>query len=151
IVQLDLPDCLRSAAGRAERCFYLVETESDDGLRPLHAKSLWIERENRALFSVGSSNFTRAGTGHRDHGPINIEANVAYLLPDIADDFGRVCASAYPPYDKIVLDGNVRFVVATESSDDSEAQMALPAAFGAALFRIRGGKSELDLELVDAP
>jgi hypothetical protein len=148
VVQLDLPACLRSSR---ERRFYLVDGEAEDGVRPLHAKSLWFQRGDRALFCIGSSNFTCAGTGQRAHGPINLEANVAYVLPRATDDFAQVCSSAYPPHQPVSDDDELRFVVVTESSDDAEAGVPLPSAFGAALFRGQGDHRELALELVAAP
>lgn len=152
-VQLDLPACLRPAGReRVERRFYLVRSESSDGHRSLHAKSLWLQREDRALFCVGSSNFTRAGTGQREHGPVNIEANVVYVLPESRDDFGKVCAQAYPDYDELDLDEEeVQFVAAGQVSADPEGHAPLPAQFGSALYRIRDGLGELELELLSPP
>ncbi len=153
IVQLDLPACLEKVGqGRAARRFYMVTPDPCDGMRALHAKSLWLERDGRALFCVGSSNFTRAGTAHRTHGPVNLEANVVYTLPDVDDDFGKVCQMAYPCY--VELDPeeeDICFLATTDKTPEPEGFVALPAAFGSALFRVRDGATELDLELVAPP
>lgn len=92
-IEYEVPEVFRDRAGEWERCefHYLDELPSATAAarrrseagesRPLHAKSLQLyggANADRALITVGSSNFTRAGFG-LPGGVVNIEANVAYV------------------------------------------------------------------------
>lgn len=148
-VVLDMPDTLARPAPPVQHLFgYLPPmTESDGRLeaRPLHAKSLWIQRPPRAVFLVGSSNFTAAGTGV---GPTaNVEANLAYSISDIGDRFAKTCLAAYPPYQSVNLAKETvefRQEPLTASSDPTPF-VPLPDGFGLALLRT--GQTGLALEL----
>src|SRR5262249_5433399 len=82
-VQIDAPAVLkRSSHPSLEHQFSVVqqcvEIEGKHEDRPLHSKAVWLEREGRALYMLGSSNFTAAGLGlHPRH---NIELNIAYMI-----------------------------------------------------------------------
>lgn len=153
IVQLDLPACLEDASTvKAELRYRMVTTDPEVGFRPLHAKSIWIERDGRAMFCVGSSNFTRAGTALRERGPINVEANLAFTIPDLAAEFGRICDRAYPESEEIdPSEEDVRFLAPGERTPEPEGYLPLPPAYGAALYRHKDGAGELLLELLATP
>jgi hypothetical protein len=155
-VQLDMPETLRetSAASVTHKFAFVPDTtETDRGseIRALHAKSVWIQRDSRALFLIGSSNFTTAGMGL---GPIvNVEANLAYELPDTASAFSRTCEAAYPPYTQVDLNTQkVEFCNdLADQSGDAEPYVPLPEAFGSALLRLGEAGMALDLEIRGAP
>jgi len=135
IVEVDLPACLeRSGRPRVAHHVHLVTPDDDDRGRPLHAKSIQIRRDQRGLHCIGSSNFTGAGTGMRPTGRANVEVNLAYVLPDTGDDFGRVCDRAYPPYRPVDLGPDVRFLQPGDRTPEPEGYALLPAGFGGALF-----------------
>jgi hypothetical protein len=56
-----------------------VQTEYGRDRLPLHAKTLYLTHETWALLTVGSSNFTSAGTGLSPYAK-NYEANVVYFV-----------------------------------------------------------------------
>jgi hypothetical protein len=148
-IELNLPDCLREPwARRVTHRFQLVRgRDEEDESRPLHAKSLWLQRGNRAVYLVGSSNFTAAGTGVA-RGHSNIEANLAYVLPDLGDPMARKCAAAYPGADSIDLEERtVRFLEAKDRTEDATGAALLPEAFGLALFRPEGEAGVLILSI----
>jgi hypothetical protein len=155
-VQLDMPETLREAsAASVTHAFAFVpdtaETDRGREIRALHAKSVWIQRDSRALFLIGSSNFTTAGMGL---GPIvNVEANLAYELPDTASAFARTCDAAYPPHTQVDLDTQkVEFCNdLADQSGDAEPYVPLPEAFGSALLRLGEAGMALDLEIRGAP
>src|SRR6516165_8158087 len=65
-VQIDAPEALKTSSHPSlEHAFSVVRQrigiEGREEDRPLHAKSIWLERDGRALYMVGSSNFTAAG------------------------------------------------------------------------------------------
>lgn len=153
-VELDLPASLaKSVEGRTRHHFYMVNPRDEEGeFRRLHAKSLWLEREDRVLYSVGSSNFTHAGTGVAKRS-CNIEANLAYVLPPAAARFRRHCDSAYPPLDELdSSEQQIEFThgVAEDSAGSSDVH-ALPDAFGLALFRPGSERGVLELAISGSP
>ncbi|MGY3591486.1 hypothetical protein [Bradyrhizobium sp. USDA 4350] len=91
-LQIDAPAALKTSSHTLlQHTFSIVEQrveiEGKPEDRALHAKSLWLERDGRVLYMLGSSNFTAAGLGlHPRH---NIELNVAYLIPDANSRFGK--------------------------------------------------------------
>lgn len=149
-VQIDAPAALKKSSHPSlQHKFSVVqqrvEIEGKDEDRPLHAKSVWLEREDRALYMLGSSNFTAAGLGlHPRH---NIELNIAYLIRDRASRFGRLCAQSWPH--ETELDGldQVQFLGGLTDSAENSDTPSLPAAFGLALFCLdeRGGRLELQI------
>jgi hypothetical protein len=154
-VQIDAPVALKKSSHRLlEHRFSIVqqrmEIEGKHEDRALHAKLVWLERDGRALYMLGSSNFTAAGLGlHPRH---NIELNVAYLIRDCGSRFGKLCAQSWPQ--ELELDDldHVQFLGALTDSAEGSDIPSLPAAFGLALFCLdeRGGWLELEIGS-DAP
>jgi hypothetical protein len=137
-LEYDVPVALaRPCANRCHHRFYLIKPEDENGEpRALHTKSLWLQRHSRAVYVMGSSNFTCAGMG-LGPGPINIEANLAYVLPSTSDRFARSCGKAYPPYEELDFEkeeASFRLEV-VQDTPEPEAYTRLPDAFGEALFR----------------
>ncbi len=97
-ITVEMPKCLVGSGRKSTEYHHeIVVPGEGEEPRPLHAKSLWLQRDDNALYCIGSSNFTQAGTGARAHpGRVNLEANLTYILPSRSDDFGRVCSRAYP-------------------------------------------------------
>lgn len=148
-VELDAPEVLRDPwRRRVTHSFHLVtERDESDEVRNLHAKSLWLERDGTALFLLGSSNFTAAGTGVSGRRG-NIEANFAYVLPDASDSFAKRCVEVYPPAEPIDLDERVvSFLQQHEQTQEAEGYAPLPDAFGLALFKPEGENGILVLSI----
>lgn len=137
--QLEAPEGLRDSGKRGlQHLFAVVRPHDENGEpRPLHAKSLWLQRESRAVHTVGSSNFTSPGMG-LGAGPVNVEANLAYLLtPASNKDHWKSCEASTPPFKELDLETDeVRFLKEPkdQTSDPSE-YAPLPAGFGSAQFR----------------
>lgn len=150
LVEIDLPECLRKPwAKRLAHTFSWVSLHDSEGeQRPLHAKSLWFKRKDRVLFVLGSSNFTLAGTGNA--GPnSNLEANLAYVIPDVTDPFGAACSEVIPPCTEV--DPEERTILFRQSpprTEEAAGLHLLPQGFGLALFRPEGGLGEIDLEIL---
>lgn len=130
----------------------LVDEESTEKeTRDLHAKSLHLTRDDRGMYLIGSSNFTSAGTGV---GPIvNVEANVAYELPDLSDRFAKICEEARPPTEVVDLE-NDKVVFRHDQEDrtpDDERYALLPGCFGAALLHNRGVSQTIELAIKGTP
>lgn len=122
-----------------------VEVEGKQEQRPLHAKAIWLERDERALYLVGSSNFTAAGLGlHPAH---NIELNVAYSIKDTGLRFGRLCAQSWPEEIELLQIDGVQFLGSPEDSAHKTDTPVLPSAFGMALYNLdaQGARLELDI------
>ena len=156
-VELDLPDTVREPwSRRRHHHFYLVDavdtSDGEEERRNLHAKSMWLQRGDRALFAMGSSNFTAAGTGSL-RGPCNVEANLSYVMLAASSQFARRCEAAYPPYKKIDLEERtVRFLRTDDHTLDANGVTPLPQAFGLALFKPRPEGGSLLLSIAsDAP
>ena len=123
------------------RFAYVDEHEVDEDDQPtedvrrLHAKSLWLEREDAAIYCIGSSNFTCAGTGLAN-GAGNYELNLAYVLPDLDAEFVQICKQTYPPDHQLDLDTDtVRFVAdGSDRTVDGSELVGLPLGFGEANF-----------------
>ncbi len=155
-IELMIPEALRKPSRAAvEHRFAFVSDVPTDGegeRRALHAKSLWVDRDARALFVVGSSNFTVNGTGLAR--VPNFEANLIYEIPDVNAAFAKVCGAASPPREDVDLEGEVRFLHDPDDggeTDDGSEFRPLPDAFGAALFDpVRDGGTLL-LELLTSP
>jgi hypothetical protein len=151
-VQLDVPDSLGrpSQRGAIRRFCFIPELTADSERRPLHAKSLWVERDARAVFVVGSSNFTAAGTGV---GRPNIELNLAYILPDVASPFSKRCIEASPPSEEVdPANETVKFLDdGADRTAEPEGYATLPSAFGTATWRSTPTGEELELEIVGEP
>lgn len=149
-VEIDAPTVLqKSSHSSLEHQFSIVqqrvEIEGKWEDRPLHSKAVWLEREGRALYMLGSSNFTAAGLGlHPRH---NIELNIAYLIGDCGSRFGRLCAQSWPEETELDDLNQVQFLGGLTDSAESSDLRSLPAAFGLALFCLdeRGGRLELEI------
>lgn len=150
-VQIDAPDTLKTSSHPSlEHAFAIVhhrrEIEGKQEERPLHAKSIWLQRDERALYMLGSSNFTAAGLGlHPRH---NIELNLAYLIRDCNSQFGKLCDQSWPEHTQLGDLREVQFLSdgLIDSGDISELP-ALPAAFGLALFCVDTQGPRLELEI----
>jgi hypothetical protein len=141
IIELEAPDALRKPwHRRMQHLFYLVEgrekLDKGEETRPLHAKSLWLQREERAVYMIGSSNFTRAGMGV-SNGQCNIEANLVYYLPFASDPFARKCETGYPPHRKVEENLHFRQDI-DRQTQEGESFVPLPEKFGEALFQPEG-------------
>jgi hypothetical protein len=151
IVQIDVPESLkRSSHTSLKHHFSIVhqrvEIDGKKEERPLHAKSIWLQRDERALYMLGSSNFTAAGLGlHPRH---NIELNVAYLIRDTGSQFGKLCARSCPQ--EVAIDDleGVQFLSdgLSDSAENLDAPL-LPSAFGLALFCMDAQGTRLELEI----
>jgi hypothetical protein len=149
-VQIDAPAALKKPSHPSLRHTFSivdqrVEVEGRPEDRPLHAKSVWLERDDRALYMLGSSNFTAAGLGlHPRH---NIELNLAYLIRDRASRFGKLCVQSWPHEDELDDIDEAQFLGGSADSAESLDTPPLPAAFGLALFCLdeRGGRLELEI------
>lgn len=78
-VLLHAPESLRGAqpAGRGDIDTVFRRLKLEVG-RSLHAKCLWLENGQWAMYQIGSSNFTTAGLGLGK--TPNLEANLAYVV-----------------------------------------------------------------------
>lgn len=142
----------RSAVGvRFERLLL------DEG-RLLHAKALWLESERWSLYMAGSSNFTSAGLGLTDPthggGPVNVEANLAYVVD--AEHFpktARAFRAAFPGGERLVIDDRVRWLpLDIEGTDAPDGEsMPLPMGFGPATYRLGAEGAAILLELKNPP
>lgn len=136
-IELQLPKALKDG-GKCTHRFALVEECPDQGRQPgdraLHAKSLWIERDDAAIYCLGSSNFTSAGTG-LSRGGGNYELNVAYVLPD-RSKFAAIYRQSQPPHQDLDLDeDDVRFLEELpDRTTDADDLSGLPLAFGEAIY-----------------
>lgn len=148
---INAPDILRQPTrGNTQHDFYIVNqfpaTGNKPEHRPLHAKSIWLQRNRRVVYMMGSSNFTAAGLGlHQRH---NIEINLAYSISDIDSPFGKRCEASWPAYD-LVKDAEFTKDLETDSSENDEAH-ALPPMFGAALYHNGEQGPKVELELSEA-
>jgi len=154
-IQVDIPEALKhtSHPSLAHGFSFVeerVQIEGEPEERPLHAKAIWLQRAERALYMLGSSNFTAAGLGlHRAH---NIELNVAYSIKDSEGPFGKLCARSWP--EEIELDqvDDVQFLDGPDDSSEASGPPVLPAPFGSALFTLAPQGARLELEIgADAP
>ena len=155
-IQIDVPSALiKSSHPSLEHRFSIVRerivVDGNEVERPLHAKAIWLQRNDRALNMVGSSNFTAAGLGlHRNH---NIELNLAYLMRDGESPFGKLCEQSWPPAQVLDELNGVQFIggEATDSAQNSDAPL-LPRAFGLALYCLDARAGRLELQIgADAP
>jgi hypothetical protein len=149
-VQLNVPECLAKPwKSRMRHSFHLVHQRGEDGSRrDLHAKGLWFERDGRAVQVLGSSNFTLRGMGIKGHAS-NVEANVAFILPDAANAFGRTCRAAFPESDPLdPVTERITFLAdAPDQTPEVEEYAPLPSAFGLALFEPEGEGGRLLLSI----
>ncbi len=134
-VLLHAPEALRKAqpASRDDVETIFRRLKLEDG-RPLHAKCLWIQNDQWALYQIGSSNFTTAGLGF-GKAP-NLEANLVYAVCYTRSaKASRALAHAWLDSEEAPTDA--RFLC--EPRDDREdapmlGEVLLPAEFGEATF-----------------
>ena len=102
--------------------------------RSLHAKGIWLEDERWVVYSIGSSNFTSAGTG-LGKAP-NAEANLVYIVDCNRDGkAGQALEATFPESEAVDLDGDVRWSPLTAEGEDAVgAEVRLHAAFGEAVY-----------------
>ncbi|MBX5461858.1 MAG: hypothetical protein IRZ28_12320 [Steroidobacteraceae bacterium] len=151
-VQLEMPSELRKPSHRslAHAFRFIPDEEVLENeakiRRPLHAKAIWLQRDERALYMIGSSNFTRAGLGlHERH---NIELNIAYLIRDINSRFGKLCEASWPSGPDVEDPPEVDFLGGPSSSQDmADSTSRLHPAFGAALLRVEDDIKTIELEI----
>lgn len=149
-VQIDAPAALKQSSHPSlQHAFSIVEQrieiEGKQEDRPLHAKSIWLQRDDRALYMLGSSNFTAAGLGLHPHH--NIELNLAYIIRDRASRFGKLCAQSWPQDNELDDIEGVQFLGGSPDSADNLDAPPLPAAFGLALFCLDKHGARLELEI----
>lgn len=148
-VELGMPEVLRTPwASRVKHQFCFVpETDQETDVRPLHAKSLWLQRQARAVYMIGSSNFTCAGYG-RVAGRRNVEANLVYELAAATGPFARKCEASYPAGEQVDPEvDDVTFLSELEDrTPEGDQYVALSAGFGEALFRPAGETGVVLLE-----
>jgi hypothetical protein len=153
VVELEAPEALRQPwHRRMQHLFCLIEgretVEKGEENRPLHAKSLWLQREERAVYMIGSSNFTRAGMGVSS-GQGNIEANLVYSLPSVSDPFARKCENGYPPHHRVEENLHFRQDI-DRQTQEGESFVPLPEKFAEALFEPEGAGGILMLYISEA-
>jgi hypothetical protein len=135
--------------GSAATAFYRVCL--DQG-RPLHAKGIWLEDERWAVYSIGSSNFTSAGTG-LGQAP-NTEANLVYIVDCNRDEkAGKSLETTFPDSETVDLAGDVRWSPLTGEGEDAVCDgVLLPKAFGEAVYdRDDQGRATITVTFVGEP
>jgi hypothetical protein len=143
--RLFVPEWMRALdQGRLQIGLHRTAPEEGDEVRRLHGKVLFLRREDGySVAVVGSSNFTRAGFG-LGAGPINLEANLAYICRDeggSSRDLRKVIPATEGPLDvaQVVFDPEV------DPDADDTLLAILPAGFQEALFRPSPTGGELTL------
>lgn len=121
-----------------------VPTDAGPAVRPLHAKSLWLENDKWICHTVGSSNFTGAGLGLAD--APNVEANLAYFVARDRDPgLARRLEQVWPMHEYLD-DSTLAFAPEPDETEGTEAQI-LPDFFQSATLRaVRPGELSLDLQ-----
>ena len=150
-VQIDAPEALRTPShGSLTHHFEViaerVNVGGSDEDRPLHGKAIWLERENCALYMIGSSNFTAAGLGL--HEKPNVELNLAYVVRNKFSVFGKLCGASWPAGEPIEDLDQAQFLDdGPEDSSENPGAAVLPPAFGQALYRYKTSNASLELEI----
>jgi hypothetical protein len=136
-IMVHAPETLKSAEpnGRNEVAtnFYRLDLEVN---RPLHAKAIWLEDNRWKSYLIGSSNFTSAGMGISSSA-VNVEANLVYSVD------AQLNRKAADMLEHSFLGGKLvkkfRWKPHPDEGEDSPGEaVALPSAFGAAIFEISG-------------
>ena len=124
---LQLPPERDAARCEASLCLAVLEEN-----RPLHAKSLWLERDGHwAMYVIGSHNFTSPGLGL--HALRNAEVSLAYVTSDAA----AMKLLSRPALKHQDAAGALRWMEAEEGPGEDEANgdlTLLPPEFGAAIY-----------------
>jgi hypothetical protein len=111
--------------------FYRVRIPPE---RPLHAKGIRLEDGRWTVYAIGSSNFTRAGTGLGEAS--NLEANLVYVVDgDRNAQAKKLIFAAFPEGEQVDPDGDVIWEPLTGVGEDEVgAEILLPAAFAEAVY-----------------
>jgi hypothetical protein len=102
--------------------------------RPLHAKGIWLEDERWTVYAIGSSNFSRAGTGLGKAS--NLEANLVYVVDADRDGQAKKLVDAtFPEGEQVDLGGDVKWKPRTgEGEDEVGEEVLLPRAFANSVY-----------------
>ena len=136
---LHAPESLKTAQPadrpKAETRFNQLDTSDgeDSGLRPLHAKGIWLEDDRWSSYMVGSSNFTTAGLG-LGRNP-NLEANLIYSFRQDGDAY-RAASEAFPRWFEHEDGTELRFQPLPDGDSEGTASVVLlPTAMSQATYR----------------
>lgn len=126
-----------------------VPLEQSEEIRPLHAKMFSLSNEEWCLFTVGSSNFTRAGYGV-NYRAANLEANLAYVMRH-ADSEASALEQVWPERGRELNVNDRRLLweptFEDEGENEGEATVALPRSFREALYDAGGKPPRLLISL----
>jgi hypothetical protein len=120
--------------------------------RPLHAKGIWLEDERWTVYAIGSSNFTRLGTGLGKAS--NLEANLVYVVDaDRNWQAKTLLDTAFPEGEQIDLSDDVMWKPRTgESEDEVGEEVLLPKAFADAVYNCDArNRATVTLSIVSEP
>ncbi len=122
---------LKSSRAQVKTTFHSVALESN---RPLHAKSIWLQNDRWALYMIGSSNFTSAGTGCSVKP--NFEANIVYLVDSNKQPHAyKQLVQSFPESE--LLNGDVKFKPIPNEDEPAESGLLLlPKQFVSATFDV---------------
>jgi hypothetical protein len=133
-VFLHAPKSLLAAKPSRENAITEIYRVTPEDRRPLHAKGLWLEDDRWVVYTIGSSNFTSAGTGV---GKVrNLEANLAYIVDTQREPSARSqLTHTFPKSEPVDLNGNVDWKPLAEDCEDLVGEeIVLPGAFADAIF-----------------
>lgn len=122
---------------RFTRVTEMFDTKEIKAFRPLHMKSIWLQNDEWILYVIGSSNFTKRGTGLSD--TVNFEANIVYMASRTQNKAAVNIfeKSSLPKDDKddLIIDEHTLWdKQANEDEQDSEYQTLLPSLFDYAIY-----------------
>lgn len=120
--------------------------------RPLHAKGIRLDDDRWTVYAIGSSNFTRAGTGLGKAS--NLEANLVYVVDgDRNGQAQKLIDAAFPEGEEVDLDGDVKWKPRTgEGEDEVGEEIPLPAVFADAVFNCdTSNRATVTLSFVGTP
>jgi hypothetical protein len=136
-VRLFAPRSVADAANEVcETRIFRVLPVQDGETKPLHARILILENDEWELWSIGSSNFTRAGLGLAGAGA-NLEANLAYIAPKGEAEYIPLPESVWPDIDEEALDIDQNAFVwqpLFENEGEGRSVIGLLPAFREALY-----------------
>ncbi len=103
--------------------------------RSLHAKGIWLQDDRYAVYQIGSSNFTSAGTGIGQRS--NLEANLVYVFDSKREPKQLKIAETTFPKSEPVDPADVTWQPTPNDEDaDSLLQIVLPEFFGDAVYSL---------------
>ena len=139
VVLLHAPSSLATQKGR-DSClieFYRITTPDS---RPLHAKGIWLEDDRWAVYQIGSSNFTSAGTGVVKR--CNLEANLVFIVDSGRDALAYRSFEQTFPESELVDKDSIQWKPIPNGDEESEQELVfLSAFFGDATYSVEGGKN----------